>query len=194
LALSSGPVLNKAELAHALNVSLPTLSRWLMRYAEFPVLERGTNGRDYKFDAAAVFEFLRARQEEQAQAAADKDEQLSQLKLPFEVPGADQAPAKTSVKDEIEAYKLRKLQREEAERAGQLVPVAQVSDALQTVFARLSRDMHAFIRQIGREQQWPDSYIRSVEARLAQAQRVSVRDLDELLGTPAVQDDERRVA
>jgi phage terminase Nu1 subunit (DNA packaging protein) len=174
---------NKAELAHRLGVSLPTLSRWLTKYdRDFPVVERGTNGASYKFDAAAVFAFLRARQEEQLQATAERDEQLSQLKLPFEIPGAEAAP-KSSAKDEIEAWKLRRIQREEAERAGQLVPVAQVSDALQTTFARLSRDMHAFVRQIGREQQWPDGYMRAVEARLAQQQRASVAEIQALLAT-----------
>jgi phage terminase Nu1 subunit (DNA packaging protein) len=182
LSSASGPVLNKAELAHALKVSLPTLSRWQLRYADFPVLERGTNGRDYKFDAAAVFAFLRARQEEQEAANAEKDEQLSQLLLPFEI-AAETAPAsRLSPKEELEALKLAEKKLEIAVRAGQLVAVAEVANAVETVLRRLSSDMHAFLRQVGREQQWPDGYMRAVDARLTERQRASVKDLEAILG------------
>lgn len=170
---------NKAELAAALRVSLPTLSAWMMRYRpEFPVQSTGANGRSYVFDFQAVFDFLRARQAEQDDVKAERDEQLAQLRLPFDVPGADlPAVAKPSIADEIKALQLRRLQREEAEKSGALVPAEQIGAALSGVLARLSRDTRAFIGQIAREQNWPSSYAQAVQARYADTQRAAVKDL-----------------
>lgn len=176
-------VLNKQELAHWLRVSLPTLGRWMMRYgADFPVLERGSNGREFKFDPAAVSAFLRARQEEQTASKAEQDEALAQLRLPFDLPGVEPPPKATSPKDELLAWEVRKRQRQEAEAAGALVPAAQMADAVRAVLARISRDTHAFVRQVGREQNWPDAYTRTLEQRLAEQQRVTVAALREQLG------------
>ena len=184
MALSS-PTVNKAQLAHWLGVSLPTLGRWMLRYgADFPVIERGTNGRDYAFDPQAVALFLQARRDEQAQATGERDEQLAQLRLALDLPTAEPPPKAATTKDEIEAWKLRRLMREEAERAQQLVPADGVADALRAALARLSRDMHAFVRQIGREQNWPDAYVRAVESRLADQQRASVASLRTILAEP----------
>ena len=178
--------LNKTELATWLSISLPTLSRWLVRYgAEFPVLERGTNGKDYRFDPALVSEFLRAKQDEQERSKAEKDEQLAQLKLPFDLPGAEAPPKGASIRDELEAWKLRKVQREEAERSGLLVPSAQISEAIASTLARLSRDIHAFLRQLGREQNWPDAMIRETERRLTEIQHSSVKEMDTILRADA---------
>lgn len=170
---------NKAELAAKLGISLPTLSAWMMRYRpEFPVQSTGANGRSYVFDFDAVFEFLRVRREEQDKAGAERDEQLAQLRLPFDVPGADlPVSVKPSIADEIKALQLRKLQREEAERSGALVPAEQIGAALASVLGRLSRDTRAFLQQLGREQNWPTSYTQSILARYADTQRAAVKDL-----------------
>lgn len=184
MALSS-PTVNKAELAHWLRVSLPTLGRWMLRYgADFPVIERGTNGRDYAFDPQAVATFLEAKRQEQEQSRGERDEQLAQLRLALDLPTAEPPPKTATTKDEIEAWRLRRLKREEAERAAQLVPADGVADALRAALGRLSRDMHAFVRQIGREQNWPDAYTRAVETRLAEQQRASVASLRTILAEP----------
>lgn len=186
---------NKAELAAKLGVSLPTLSGWILRYPDFPVLSRGSNGRSYVFDFPVVFGYLRDRQQEQARSKAERDEALAQLKLPFDVPGADAPPAvkQMSAKEEIEVWRLRKLQREEAEAAGRLIPIAETQAALAAVLGRLNRDVHAFIRQVAREQSWPDSYARTLEARFGDLQRAAVRDLKEQLGAASIEGDDVRV-
>lgn len=169
---------NKAELARALRCSLPTLSAWMMRYRpEFPIAETGSNGRSYVFDFDAVFDFLRTKQEEQTKAGAERDEQLAQLRLPFDVPGVEATPARPTIKDEIAAMTLRRLQREEAEKSGKLVPAEEMGAAMSAVLGRLSRDSKAFIGQVAREQNWPISYARSIEARFGDVQRAAVKDL-----------------
>lgn len=183
---------NKRELAHKLGVSLPTFSGWLLRYgADFPIKERGSSGREYVFDFAAVFDFLRLKREEQENADVERDEELAQLKLPFAVPGIEPTRPKLSAKDELDAWRLRRLQREEAERSGALMPTQTALTMFSDVLVRLSRDTHAFLRQVGQEQNWPDSYMRRLEARFGDLQRTLVKDLDQLLGGAADRSDER---
>ena len=178
---------NKQRLANWLGVSLPTLSKWLLKYGpDFPVLRSGSNGRDYAFDPAAVAAFLRAKQDEQAAeklaTRAAVDEQLAQLRLPFDLPGVEPPPKATSTKDELLAWELRKRQRQEAEAAGQLVPAAAMRTAIQALLGRLSRDAHAFVRQVGREQAWPASVTLAMEKRLADQQRATIDALRTELG------------
>lgn len=175
-------IVNKARLAHWLGISLPTLSAWMLRYgADFPVVERGSNGRDYRFDAQEVSDFLRARKAEMAaeqdQRRAERDEQLAQLRLPIDLPGVEPPPPANSAKDAIEGWKLRRIEREEAERAGALLPAEDTKRAMRAAFARLSREMHALIRQIAREEGWPDPKLREMEKRLADRQRAAVAAL-----------------
>lgn len=180
---------NKTELAHALSVSLPTLTRWLLRYGpDFPVQERGSNGRDYVFDFEAVFRFLGDKRAENERLAAQRDEQLAQLKLPFDVPGADPVPAAprpTSPSEALAAWRLRKLQREEAEASGLLVPTADVVAATSAALSRFSRDTHAFLRQLGRENDWPPGYVAKTIARYEEVQRAAVAELTREFGDQA---------
>ena len=181
--------LNKQRLALRLGVSLPTLSKWLLKYeADFPVVARGGNGRDYSFDLAAVVAFLRTKQADQcAAAAATKaaiDETLAGLLLPFDPPDAEPQPMVPSIKDEILAWELRKRQRLEAEAAGLLIPVEQVRSVVMDTLGRLSREQRAFIRQIGREEGWPPAVIQAHEKRLADVQRATVAAWRTEHGTP----------
>lgn len=174
----SSAVVNKAVLASWLGVSLTTLAAWMLRYgAEFPMIERGANGREYKFDPAAVAAFLRTKQEEQIASKAERDEQLSQLKLPFDLPGVEAPPKASSPKEELLAWELRKRQRLEAEAARKLLPAAAVEGALASVLARVSRDAHAFLRQLGREEAWPEARILGIERRFGEQQRATVAAL-----------------
>ena len=184
--LPAGPLVNMRELAVQLRTSRQTLSVWLDRWPDFPVVERGTNGREYQFDAHAVFAFLRARRDEQARSTAERDQALSQLAFPFDPPDDAPPEPRLSLKDQVEALKLRRLQREEAERSGRLVEAAAVADLLTTCLTTLQRTLRAGIRQAGLEHNLPDPVIRALESRLADAQRSFVRDAAAFLrpGTP----------
>ncbi len=174
----TAPLVNKAEMAKKLGISLPTLTAWMDRYPEFPVRDRGTNGRNYRFAAEDVFEFLSERKAEEAAREGARDEALAQLQLPMELLPRENLP-KSTVKDEIDAWRLRKIQREEAVAAGTLVSAEDVRQALRSGLTRLNRGTVAFVRQLGREHNWPDSYMTKVEERLAEVQRASVAELQE---------------
>ena len=59
--------LNKSQLARALNVSEPTVDRWIGD--GMPVLSAGTNGRSYEFQLSECFAWRKAREAERAAVA-----------------------------------------------------------------------------------------------------------------------------
>lgn len=168
---------NKRELARVLKVTTVTLGNWLERWPDFPVQERGTNGRDYVFDVPTVIDFLRARKEAEALAAAEKDDALAQLALPLlevEQPGV---PASVlSLKEQKEALALSALRRREAVELGKLVGVDEVSETLMAAFSTYSRMLRSAVREVAREQNLPPSVARSLLARFADTQRAFVRE------------------
>jgi phage terminase Nu1 subunit (DNA packaging protein) len=177
--LENREVVNKRELARYLKTSVVTIGNWIERYEAFPILQPGTNGRDYKFDLRAVVDFLRAQKDAETRFAAERDEALAQLVLPLVLEAIDPPPSnglKLSTKDQIEALKLSSMRRQEAERLGQLVPVAEVSEALIAALATFSRMQRAAVRQAAADQNLPHSVVRALEQRFADAQRTFVRE------------------
>jgi phage terminase Nu1 subunit (DNA packaging protein) len=168
---------NKAQLAEALGVALPTLSAWIIKYRpEFPIQSVGSNGRSYVFDFPAVFDFLRAKKDEQEASRAERDQALAQLVLPLGLVEPEPAPT-LSIKDQVLAVELRRRLREEAEKAGRLISADEIGAAVSAVLARLNRDTRAFIQQLGREQDWPTGYTQSVLTRFGDTQRSAVAAL-----------------
>ncbi len=177
-------MVNKRELARYLKTSVVTIGNWIERYEAFPILQPGTNGRDYKFDLRAVVDFLRAQKDAEARFAAERDETLAQLVLPLVLETIDPPAAngaRLSTKDQIEALKLSSMRRQEAERLGQLVPVNEVSEALIAALATFSRMQRAAVRQAAADQNLPHSVVRALEARFADAQRTFVREAGSFL-------------
>ena len=53
----SGRIVNRSELASLCGVSLPTIDTWLRKRC--PIVERGSKGREAKFDTAAVIKWIK---------------------------------------------------------------------------------------------------------------------------------------
>jgi len=197
--MEASPVvtLNKAEMAKRLKVSLPTLTNWLDRWPDFPFVDRGTNGKSWRFDPHAVFDFLAERQEEEQRKSAGRDEQLERLQLQFdELFEPEEQPRSlgtVSAKEQIDIWRLRELKRREAERCGKLVVAEQLQDMFSSAFATLSRDTGVFLRRLAREQDWPDAVLRKAEADLADVQRKSVTAVLDTLKQEADTDHERQL-
>ena len=182
--VAAAPLMTKRELANFLKTSLPTLTAWLDRWPEFPVRERGTNGRSYKFDPRDVCTFLRARQQEDADRRAERDEQLAQLLLPFGPEPAKPSSPQPSLDDQIKALKLNDLRLAQAQRARSLVSTVEVSELLTKVFGDIGRGMRGFLGQLAREDGWPAAIRTERERRLAELQQQFVRDAAEFLRQP----------
>ena len=185
---SDGVIGSKKELARALGTSVVSLDRWLERFGdEVPCLERGTNGRAYRFDIAAAVAFFQGKREEEAARQADRDNALAQLALPFLQPAqADLlGGGAISLKDQRDALIVARMKREEAERLGALVPAEDVKNLIATAFTRWNRLLHATWRQSAADHKIPDHITRAIDAKLAGAQREFVREFRaELLPEP----------
>lgn len=178
-------IVNKVQLAAALGISMPTLSTWILRHgAGFPVIERGGRSGGWRFDLDAVMAFLDARRTEAAEAREGNRTLLDALPVPDLAP-SPRAPDGSAIREQLDAWKLRRIEREEAERTGALIPADAFKRRASAAFAQLARDMHAMIRQVARAEGWPDPKLREVEARLNDMQRRVVADLRrELAGAP----------
>ncbi|GAB6854188.1 terminase small subunit [Asaia astilbis] len=189
--------LNKAEMAKRLKVSLPTMTNWLDRWPDFPVIERGTNGKSWRFDPHAVFDFLAERREEEQSKISGRDEQLERLQLQFDDLFQPKEQPRSlggvSAKEQIDIWRLRELKRKEAERCGKLVVADQMQDMFSSAFATLSRESGVFLRRLAREQDWPEAVLRKAEADLASMQRKTVNAVLDTLKQEADTDHERQL-
>jgi len=174
-------LINKRELGKLLGVSLPTVSALIDRYPDLPISRRGTNGVEWQIDGNAVVAFLRDKREEEARTRSVRDELLAQLTLPLDLDDAP-APGGTviSVKDQLDAAKLRDVLRKEREAAGKLVDAATVETEFASILANLNRELHGFLRRIGRDMGWPDEVTARYEADLSALQNRLVDDADDL--------------
>ena len=169
------PLVNKRELATILGCSLPTLSAWITRYDDFPVQERGTNGKQWLFDAAGVREFLRGKRDEEQTEAEERAERLKQ----FALPGLDQpeeAAGAVKATDLLAMARVRALQRQEQREAGLLVPTSDVRVVLTTAITRLNRALNAMLGMLARKHGWGEVQLRDARTILHDTQRAFVRD------------------
>lgn len=173
---SGAPVLvNKAEVATILGISLPTLAAWLAKHPDFPVYERGTNGREWRFDAAAVRDWELARRAAEAREEAARAALVAQFALPGLDPG-DVATDDTGVASLELLRRIREADKLRQER-GFLVDVSQLRQTLGAAVAKWNRATHAVIRQAGHDFNLPDAVTRAIADRLAEAQTQFLRDL-----------------
>jgi phage terminase Nu1 subunit (DNA packaging protein) len=152
---------NKEELAAALKISLPTLTKWITNDPEFPIVDRGSKGIAWQFDLGDVRSHLARKK----------------------------VAAKGSLDDQIKTERLQAMRLAAAEKAGGLVSLAQLQDLLAGLFASLSADLSAFVAQLAREQAWPAVVRSAAQRRLVEMQRAFVAkapDLLEAIDLPAV--------
>jgi phage terminase Nu1 subunit (DNA packaging protein) len=164
--------MNMRELADALSITRQTLSLWLVRSPDFPVEVRGTKGTEYQFDLVKVREFLRSQAEARAVHSSERDQALAQMALPLN----DAAPRST-IRDQIEAMKLRRMMADEAERSGRLIETAGVVEMLEGIVRDLECRLHKMASDGCLELRLPAAFMQSLDADLAEAHGAFVRDL-----------------
>lgn len=185
---TEAPTFNKRELARSRNISLPTLDALIAKHGEcFPVVERGTHGREWKFDPVAVSDFL-AEQEAAGQAeAAAKQAAIAQLGLPLTSAGGDPI---ANLKPAERLAHVRALQAEDRLAIDRkfLVLTANVRAGLQTAIAEWNRAEFAAIRQTFRRLGVPDLTAREIETALRGARDEFLAKLPGLLSDQALGD------
>ena len=145
------PLVNKAELAPRLGVSLPTLNRWIAEDPGFPVEVRGANGSAYRFDLRAVLAWKAEREAAEAEREARRLRAIDNLTLFTD----DQAPADNVLSARERLDELRAAQQSDALRIqrGNLVRAervqAELAQNLATLNAGLRAQLNAVIDQFG---------------------------------------------
>jgi phage terminase Nu1 subunit (DNA packaging protein) len=167
---------NKRELARILGVSLPTIGAWLDRYPEFPVLQSGTNGREYQFDAVAVRDFMAIKDAEEERLEKEREAAIAQLGLPLEEQTEDGAGA-LKPRERLDHVRAISAEDKLRQERGFLVSVPAARQAMTAAVARWNRAIHARIRQDGRDFNLPDAVVRALLAGVAETQHQFVREL-----------------
>lgn len=168
---------NKKELAAILGCSPQTLSAWVDRFGEaFPVIDRGTNGKEWRFDPPAVIAFLQSKHDAEAREAAERAAWLQQYALPG-LTSPDDVEGVTKPSDLLALAKVRQIHRREQMEAGLLVPTSDVRMVLTGAIAKLNRFFQSILTQMARKHGWSDAQLRDATAMAHEAQRAFVRDV-----------------
>ena len=96
MSAAKGRTVNRAELAHTLGVSLVTVDAYIRRGCPFE--QRGSKGKEWKFDTAAVIGWLRDQDVQQAIGAPRLEKDEAQTR-------------KLSADAQISEYELARLRR-----------------------------------------------------------------------------------
>jgi len=168
---------NKRELARRiLSCSLPTLNDLIERYNDFPVLERGSNGVEWKFDANAVVEFLARKREEERRQSEERSDLFRQFSLPIDEIAPDEARG-LSPTQRGQLAKARLAERKLAIESGLLLQAAETRQVIQVALARLGKSLDGLPTQLGREFNLPEEVVRSMRGRLDDFRRGTVAEL-----------------
>lgn len=169
-------VLNKAQLARALDKSEPTLDRWIGE--GMPVREAGTNGRSYQFQLSHCYAWARARDAERAAKEDAADRAVRQLRMQLLGGGVGDSERALSPKERRELYEAEYHWSLMAAKRGELVPVAEVVDVLDGVFEavrrvvldmpdRLARDLSLAPSEVQAAVSIADEILETTRTRLA---------------------------
>jgi phage terminase Nu1 subunit (DNA packaging protein) len=176
-AASAAAAVNKKELAAILGCSPQTLSAWVDRFGEaFPVIDRGTNGKEWRFDPPAVIAFLKSKHDAEERETAERAAWLQQYALPG-LTSPDDVEGVTKPSDLLALAKVRQIHRREQMEAGLLVPTSDVRMVLTGAVAKLNRFFQSILTQMARKHGWSDAQLRDATAMAHEAQRAFVRDV-----------------
>lgn len=156
------------------------------RWNDFPIEERGANGSQYKFNPSDVLQFISNKRDEERKKTEERDEGLASLQLAFDDLFSDErdtepADSHSTIKRNIDAWKLRELKRKEAERCGKLVIAEELSDKLMDVFTRLSAETHNFWKRACLRNGIPEPITQRMLDDFATVQRTVVSELTQSL-------------
>jgi len=175
------PSVNKRELAKLIKCSLPTLDRLIERYPDFPIEDRGSNGRDYSFDTEAVTAFIAKTREDEAAAASERRALLDEVEIPLlaQLSGPTDSPD-ARLKTIRAARELDKLGVER----GQLVATAELRQALDRLFDGLATSLDNLPSLLARRHNLPPSAVDAVRQTIKEERKRMVSQILRSLRLP----------
>lgn len=173
----SDAVLNRSQLARALNTSENTIDRWMGD--GMPVLEAGTNGRSYKFQLSACYAWRQLKDRERAAEDRQAEDAVRQMRLALIGGSGGDEERGLSAKERAAIYEAEVSWLKLARERGEVVPAQEVTDLLDDVFSiirsaldampdRLARDAGLTGRQVEQAIQTGDDLLGEVRRRLEQ--------------------------
>jgi phage terminase Nu1 subunit (DNA packaging protein) len=179
---------NKRELVQILDIALPTLDKWIADNPDFPIVERGSNGREWRFDAVAVKRWLAQLEENERTEEAERQRKISQIVLPLggDGPLGDALPGGSPVQ-RLQLMKAAQIEQNLAVQAGQLVEKAKVRTGLQTALGLARARLRRVPGDVKAECAVPDAVVRVIERILDDACRGLVADIKTALSMSEVE-------
>lgn len=142
-------VLNKKQLATALNVTEPTIDRYIGR--GMPVAEEGGNGRSYQFQLSDCYAWYCGQRDEQERQTAEADRAAQQMRLALLGGEAGDSERALPAKERAQIYEAEQRYLAAARERGRLIPVEKVVDLLESVFMTIRDAVDALPDRLERE-------------------------------------------
>lgn len=178
------PIVNLAEMARLLNVSLPTMREYLRRWPGLPVIQRGDQGQQWQLDADAVIAFLAERKAEEERAEEARRAAVAQLSLPEELlkPEVTRNGAALDADD----YKTMRAADQLAKDRGFLVQTVEMRRALNIIWLPLNQALQSLPDLIAKKINLPSPVTRWLRGLIHGWQKDLHARLIELLGEGAL--------
>lgn len=155
-------VLNKTQLARALDTSEPTLDRWIAD--GMPVLETGSNGRSYQFQLSHCFAWRQGRVAEKYAADEKAERAVRQMRLALVGGAIGDSERGLPPKERAELYLAETRWMEMARTRGELVPYGEVVDVLDKLMSLVRAAIEGMPDRIKREAELSQAQLHTVVA------------------------------
>ena len=142
---------NRAEIAIVFKVDEKQIDRWMNRNG-FPVVQKGNNGKPYRFGLAECWAWKKHRDAEKQREREQTEAAIAQAA--FELLGGSHNPDDEQCmtpKERMDWYKLDQMYLERAEQRGGLVPRREVVTLLEGVFELVRNAVNGMPDRLSRD-------------------------------------------
>lgn len=174
-------VVNKAQLATALDTTETTIGAWVRK--GLPFEEAGTNGRSYRFRLSVAFAWVAAMRADEGRARARADAAVQQLQMAL-LGGetAKAVPGKMTLAEQRQIIELELQRANAARQRGELVRRDDMVMVVEEVLASIRDAFDAFPDRLARELALEGAALDHIERACDDALDAAVRAVRETLG------------
>lgn len=142
-------VMNKSQLARALQKSEPTIDRWIGD--GMPVLAQGTNGRSYEFQLSHCFAWWQARMADERATSAHAERVIQQLRLALIGGVVGDTERALPPKERREIYAAETAYMQMARDRGELVRFDEMVEVIDGALSRVRSAIEMMPDRLARE-------------------------------------------
>lgn len=163
--------------------SEPTLRNMIRDYPEFPLIERGTNGREYRIDFTAAADFIRGIRAKEDEVVRARVAEVRQFGL--QLIGGDAIAAPTvglTPAEQRAVFETELFATKLAEKRGELVRKAVVDEALGALVVWFQQHSASLSARLAKRGEFTREQLAVIDAVIAQDQH-ELADRMEQIGT-----------